>query len=83
VQDNETSLRLRHVMGAVFKCAPDTITPQAQLHKFPRWDSLAHIQLVLALETEFGTRIRDADMVRLITFEKLTAHFSNVAESKR
>lgn len=79
MQDSPTTQRLRQVMASVFKCAPDAVTNEARLHKFARWDSLAHIQLVLALETEFGIKIRDADMLRLISFEKLAAHLANTS----
>jgi acyl carrier protein len=81
VQNSETKGRLEKVMGTVLKCGPDAITPDAQLHKFPRWDSLAHIQLVLAVEKEFGIRIRDAEMVRLISFAKLMAHLEKVTSA--
>jgi acyl carrier protein len=33
--------------------------------------------LVLALESEFGIKIRDAEMVRLVSFDKLITHLSN------
>lgn len=79
MSDEQTKQRLRQVMAAVFKCTSDAVTADAQLHKFPRWDSLAHMQLVLALENEFGIKIRDADMVRLISFDKLTAHLAKAA----
>lgn len=81
MQDSDTRGRLCKVMAAVLKCSPDAITAEAQLHKFPRWDSLAHIQLVLAVEKEFGIRIRDAEMVRLISFEKLMAHLEKVTSA--
>jgi acyl carrier protein len=81
MQAQETKQRLCNVMASVFKCTPDTITAQAQLHKFPRWDSLAHIQLVLALETEFRIKIRDAEMVRLNSFDKLMTHLGRAAAS--
>jgi acyl carrier protein len=60
--------RIRMVMGAVFKLEPAEISNEATPGNIEQWDSLRHMNLVLALEDEFGVRFRDNQMEQLISF---------------
>jgi acyl carrier protein len=37
----------------------------------PEWDSVGHLQLVLAIEERFGISIESTDVVSMTTYEKL------------
>ncbi len=37
----------------------------------PEWDSVAHFQLIVALEAEFGIEIDDQQVAELTSFSKL------------
>jgi len=57
--------RLRLVMADLFECAPGEIPDDADPDTLPGWDSLRHLQLMLALEAEFGVRISTESMLEL------------------
>lgn len=60
--------RICKVMGAVFGIDPAAISDDATPGNIEQWDSLRHMNLVLALEDEFGVRFRDDQMEQLISF---------------
>jgi acyl carrier protein len=60
--------RIYNVMGAVFGIDSATINDQATPGSIEQWDSLRHMNLVLALEDEFGVRFRDDQVEQLISF---------------
>lgn len=60
--------RICKVMGAVFGIDPAAISDEATPGNIEQWDSLRHMNLVLALEDEFGVRFRDDQVEQLISF---------------
>jgi acyl carrier protein len=71
--------RIKQLMAEIFKIdlAPlgGNITPKT----VARWDSLAHIKLMLALEKEFKIRIPDEEVVTLGSFEEITHAVTRLA----
>jgi acyl carrier protein len=53
-------------------------TPSTALKDVPGWDSLAHVNLMRSLETEFGVRFTVRDMVKMTTIGSIRS----VIESK-
>lgn len=43
------------------------------IHSVGNWDSLGHVRLVLALETEYGIAIPDEDSVGLVDVQRIGA----------
>ena len=60
--------RIRSVMGAVLGIEPAAIGDDATPENIGRWDSLRHMNLVLALEEEFGVRFSDDQVEELVSF---------------
>ncbi|HTU78181.1 MAG TPA: acyl carrier protein [Solirubrobacteraceae bacterium] len=63
--------RLKQVMAEVFGCAPWEIPDDADPETLAGWDSLRQLELMLALETEFGVRIPAEAMLELVSVEKI------------
>ena len=59
---------LKHVMGSILKVDPTTIGPDASNDTIEGWDSLKHMNLVLALEEEFGVSIPDEDIMNMTSY---------------
>jgi acyl carrier protein len=61
-------IKLKEVMAKVFSVPPDFITPDASPDTVENWDSLRHMNLVLALEQEFGVELTDDQVVEILTY---------------
>lgn len=46
--------KLKQVMATIFNVAADSIDSDSSMDTIATWDSLHHMNLVLALEEEFG-----------------------------
>ena len=49
--------RLRRIMGGLFHVEPGSIADDARRGELDGWDSLGHLDLVSALEAEFGVAL--------------------------
>lgn len=59
---------LKQVMGSVLNVAPATIGPDSSNDTIESWDSLKHMNLVLALEEEFGVSIPDEEAANITSY---------------
>jgi acyl carrier protein len=59
---------LRDVMSAVFAVPTEVITPDSSMDTIEGWDSLKHMNLVIALEDEFGVSIPDEDAADITSY---------------
>ncbi len=62
---------IKRVMAQTFDVAIKDIPDDAGIDSFPKWDSLGHLQLMLALETELGVHFSTNDMLDLLSLEAL------------
>lgn len=60
--------KLRQVMASIFKVAVGSIGPASSMDNVPSWDSLQHMNLVLALEEEFVVSIPDEDAANMTSY---------------
>ena len=58
-----------NVMAILFAIDPTEIPPNAAPGVIERWDSLGHMNLVMALEEEFGIRFQDNQIEQLISID--------------
>ncbi|MHC4873171.1 MAG: acyl carrier protein [Planctomycetota bacterium] len=58
------------LMAKVFNVSVDLISEQTSIDSLEEWDSVNHMNLVMALEEEFGLTLTDEEMVT-ITSAKL------------
>ena len=70
--------RIRNVMAVVFGIDVITISDEASQGNIEQWDSLRHMNLVLALEEEFDIRFRDDQMEQLISFRLIELNLSEL-----
>ncbi len=47
---------LRDILADVLEVSPEEITPDLSIEKVENWDSFRHLQVILALEGEFGVQ---------------------------
>jgi acyl carrier protein len=69
----ETDLenRVKNVLSAVFDLPQSAITHQTSHKNVKNWDSLNIINLMMALESEFGITLDVDEAAELLSFEKI------------
>jgi acyl carrier protein len=65
--------RLRRLMADVFEMPESEIRPNSSPDNVPSWDSLHHLNLVLALEQEFGVEFTPEEIEQLLSAELVAA----------
>ena len=71
--------QLKSVLATVLGIPADAISDETSMDTVESWDSIKHMNLVLALEEEFGISIPDEDaanitsypLIRLVVAEQL------------
>lgn len=61
--------KIKQVMSAIFDVSVDTIADDASIDNIENWDSLRHLNLILALEEEFGISIPDDEVGNLVNYK--------------
>jgi acyl carrier protein len=62
-------LKIKLVMSAVFEVPLESIADDASADNIENWDSLRHLNLILALEEEFGISIPDEEVGNLVNYK--------------
>jgi acyl carrier protein len=65
----EIDAKLKAVMSAVLKVPADEIGEESSMDTIASWDSLQHMNLVLALEEEFGVSVPDEDAANITSYK--------------
>lgn len=62
---------LKRILAEIVGCAPEEIPDDAQLTMLEAWDSLRHLELILALEAEFDVHIQAEEIRELVSLERI------------
>ena len=65
--------RVKQVAADVFGASADQITPDSSPQTIESWDSVQHLNLVLALESELNVRIDPEEIERMKTIGDVIA----------
>ena len=63
------NIKIKQVMSAVFEIPVESIADDASSDNIENWDSLRHLNLILALEEEFGVSIPDEEVGNLVNYK--------------
>jgi acyl carrier protein len=66
--NTQTSDRLRDIFRAVFALSREIDVTNLDQTNSPRWDSLDHVSLVTAIESEFGISLDASDQLRMTSY---------------
>jgi acyl carrier protein len=64
-----TEADLRQLMADVFGVEIGQITEEASIDTIEAWDSVRHLNLVLALEERFGISFTEQETVEILNYE--------------
>ena len=62
---------LRDLLADTLEIAPEEVTPELSTETVETWDSFRHLQLVLAVEGEYGVQLDPGQIPELTTVAKL------------
>jgi acyl carrier protein len=63
--------KLKQIMSNLFEIEEDEITDEASVLSIENWDSLKHINLIIAIEEQFGITIDEDEMVEMTSFTEI------------
>lgn len=63
--------RLQQLVSATFQIDPAEVTPDAGPHSISQWDSAGHMNLIVALQREFGIEFGDDEVVEFVSIEAI------------
>tara|TARA_X000000368_G_C23021234_1_gene708100 strand:+ start:583 stop:825 length:243 start_codon:yes stop_codon:yes gene_type:complete len=61
--------KIKDIMANIFKTSRKNISNKSSKDTIKNWDSLKHLQLVIALEEEFGIKFTDKQTTEMLNFE--------------
>jgi acyl carrier protein len=61
-----TSLRVQRIIAEVFSLPPESVTSESSPQTIQNWDSVGHLNLVLALEQEFHVQFSPDDIEKMV-----------------
>lgn len=65
---NSTELKLKKVLADIFKIEVTAVNEDTSVDTVDRWDSLNHLNLILALESEFGVSFSEEQSVEIMNY---------------
>ena len=71
MQTDPLEQKLSRVMCQVFRLPGESIAPEASRKNLEQWDSLKHLNLMLALEDAFGIEFSDNEIASIDSFAVL------------
>ncbi len=74
--------KLKAVISAVLNVDIGSIGPDSSRDTIESWDSLRHLNLILALEEEFGVTLPDEDGANATSYQLLVIVLRELLESE-
>lgn len=65
--------RIRQIAADIFLVPIDQITPSSTQNDIKTWNSVRHLNLILALEEEFGLMFEQQDLQQVTTMGEVSA----------
>jgi citrate synthase len=62
---------LEEVIAGTLRISPTKVTDSLAFNAIPEWDSLAHMDLMLALESAYGVSIDEDRMIELLSVDAI------------
>ena len=66
--ENKLAERIKKVMFAVFEIPVEQIKDDSSVDTIESWDSLKHMNLIVALEEEFNVQFTDDEIIEMMNY---------------
>ena len=64
---NDLEASVQHALAAALNVDASEITAETQFGDLPQWDSMGHMEVLVALEKEFGVEVTADTITNLIS----------------
>jgi len=65
--------KVRGITADILEVSPNQITPQSSSENIETWDSVHHLNLILAFEQEFGLQLEPEEIDQMNNVERITS----------
>ncbi len=72
---------LKNIMSNLFDIPVDDINDNISTENCEQWDSLQHLNLIIAIEEEFGVSLTDDDVLKIKDFKSIIDILENFNQS--
>ncbi len=72
---------IRELMATTFGVAPEQISASTSQADIPEWDSVGHLNLMMAIEDAHGVRMTVEDMTRLSSVQAILTFLEEACPS--
>jgi acyl carrier protein len=79
----EIELKVREIISKKFNVPIETIGPTSRLIDDLKVDSFGAVELMFELEEQFGLKIADSDIERVMSVEQIVAYLMEWLEKKK
>lgn len=70
--------KIKNVMANVFNIEVSNISEESSVDTLNNWNSLGHMNLILALEEEFGIQFKDEQVIEMNSFPLLVCTLQEI-----
>ena len=74
--------KLKSVMAAILEVEESTIDQDASMDNVESWDSIKHMDLILAIEEEFGVSVPDEEAADLTSYALIKLVIGDLVKDK-
>ncbi len=67
---------VKHVLASEWNLSLTEIPDDAALNRHPSWDSLGHIRVMLALQSELGVKLNEETIQSLSSIPRIVQHLN-------
>jgi acyl carrier protein len=75
---NRNEILLKQTMANVFRIKPEDVTEESTMDNLEQWDSLKHLNLVLALEQAFDVTMSEEQALEILSYQLVKAVLSEL-----
>lgn len=66
--------RVQQALSAALRVSPEQIPPELAFGDLPQWDSMGHMEVMMALEEHFGVEINADTIARLTSIPAICGY---------
>jgi acyl carrier protein len=65
--------RIKKILGNIFNIDQNLINKKTSSSNIAKWDSIKHMNLIMALEEEFNTEFTDEEIIYIMSYPRIVA----------